>query len=198
MSRLILASGSESRAGLLRGAGLDVAIIPPRVDEDSAKIAMRAERLSPADQAMRLAELKAVKISRDQPGFVIGGDQMLACEGEAFDKPPSLAAASETLKKLQGRSHRLETAIVVAENGLVTWRHLARPRLSMRTLSDEDISRYLAAVGEDVLSTVGAYKLEGMGVQLFEAIEGDYFSILGLPLLPLLAHFRRRGVSGII
>lgn len=194
MPEIILASGSASRRALLAGAGVEAESVKPNVDEDAAKAVMRADGLSVRDQAMQLAELKAIKVSRARPGLVIGGDQMLNLDGEAFDKPPTLAAAKQHLQKLSGKSHHLETAIVIAEDGAPVWRFLARPKLTVRTLSDEFIESYLDACGEALLSTVGAYQLEGPGAQIFTQIEGDYFSILGLPLLPLLDYLRVRGV----
>jgi septum formation protein len=190
---ITLASGSASRRALLAGAGIDAASIKPNVDEDAAKAAMRGEGMSVRDQAMQLAELKAIKVSARTPGLVIGGDQMLSLENEAFDKPADLDAARDHLRRLSGKTHSLETAIVVCENGTPVWRHMARPRLTVRPLSDAFIDSYVARVGEALLSTVGAYQLEGLGAQLFTKIEGDYFSILGLPLLPLLDYFRIRG-----
>ncbi len=190
MLDVILASGSASRRALLAGAGVDAVSIKPNVDEDAAKMAMRAEGLSVRDQAMQLAEMKAVKVSRSTPGLVIGGDQMLNLGGEAFDKPTDLDGARNHLRKLSGKSHYLETAIVVAENGDPVWRFLARPKLTIRTLSDSFIDGYIQECGEALLTTVGAYQLEGRGAQLFSQIEGDYFSILGLPLLPLLDYLR--------
>lgn len=194
MTDIILASGSASRRALLAGAGVLSVSIKPNVDEDSAKASMRVESVSVRDQAMRLAEMKAIKVSRSQSGLVIGGDQMLNLEGEAFDKPADLESAKAHLKKLSGKSHRLETAIVVAENGESVWRHLSRPKLTVRMLSEQFIHDYVEACGEALLSTVGAYQLEGRGSQIFNQIEGDYFSILGLPLLPLLDYLRVRGV----
>lgn len=194
MTNIILASGSASRRALLAGAGVAAQSIKPNVDEDTAKIAMRGDGMSVRDQAMQLAEMKAVKVSRSEPGFVIGGDQMLNLEGEAFDKPADLEAAADHLRKLSGKSHTLETAIVIAENGEPIWRHLARPKLTVRTLSEGFIETYIETCGSALLSTVGAYQLEGMGAQIFSKIEGDYFSILGLPLLPLLDYFRVRGL----
>ncbi len=190
---ITLASGSASRRGLLAGAGIDAASIKPNVDEDAAKAALRAEGMSVRDQAMKLAELKAVKVPSRTPGLVIGGDQMLSLEREAFDKPADLAAARDHLRRLSGKTHTLETAIVVCEDGVPVWRHLARPKLTMRPLSEEFIESYVDRVGDALLSTVGAYQLEGLGAQLFTKIEGDYFSILGLPLLPLLDYLRTRG-----
>jgi len=194
MPDIILASGSASRRALLAGAGVEARLIKPNVDETAAKNAMRAEQLSVRDQAMRLAEMKAMKISAREPGLVIGGDQMLNLDGEAFDKPIDLQGAAAHLRKLSGKSHRLETAIVIAENGELIWRHLARPKLSVRMLTDRFIEAYVNRCGDALLSTVGAYQLEGMGAQIFSKIEGDYFSILGLPLLPLLDYLRVRGV----
>lgn len=194
MADIILASGSASRRALLAGAGIEAVSIKPNVDEETAKVAMRGDGMSVRDQAMQLAEMKAVKVSRTTPGFVIGGDQMLNLEGEAFDKPADLDAAANHLRKLSGRSHTLETAIVIAENGEPIWRHLARPKLKVRALSNEFIAAYVETCGPALLSTVGAYQLEGMGAQIFSKIEGDYFSILGLPLLPLLDYFRTRGL----
>ena len=193
---IILASGSASRKALLAGAGVLAETVKPLIDEESAKAAMRAEGVSIRDQAMALAELKALKVSSQRPGLVIGGDQMLALGERAFDKPADLADARRHLEALSGQSHRLETAIVIAQDGAIVWKHLARPKLTMRALSEDFISSYLERTGEDVLSTVGGYKLEGLGSQLFTAIEGDYFSILGLPLLPLLDYLRTRGVLG--
>ena len=190
---ITLASGSASRRALLAGAGIDAASIKPNVDEDAAKAAMRGEGMSVRDQAMQLAELKAIKVSARTPGLVIGGDQMLSLENEAFDKPADLDAARDHLRRLSGKTHTLETAIVVCENGTPVWRHMARPRLTVRPLSDAFIDSYVEQAGEALLSTVGAYQLEGLGAQLFTKIEGDYFSILGLPLLPLLDYFRTRG-----
>lgn len=194
MTDVILASGSASRRALLAGAGVAAKSIKPNVDEDAAKAGMRAEGLSVRDQAIQLAELKAVKVSRSTPGLVIGGDQMLNLDGEAFDKPVDIEAARSHLIKLSGKSHRLETAIVVAENGAPVWRFLARPKLTVRTLSEQFIDDYLSTCGAQLLSTVGAYQLEDRGSQIFTQIEGDYFSILGLPLLPLLDYLRVRGV----
>ncbi len=190
---ITLASGSESRRRLLTNAGVRARLVRPGLDEEAAKAAFRREGRSPQDQAMGLAELKAIKVSSQSDGLVVAGDQMLALGDRVFDKPPDLSMARAHLNALSGETHTLETAIVVAESGTVVWRHLARPTLSMRELSPEFIDWYLEAEGDALLSTVGAYRLEGPGVQLFAAIDGDYFSILGLPLLPLLDYFRLRG-----
>lgn len=192
--RVVLASGSESRRAVLAAAGVEAVAIRPNVDEDAAKAAFRAQGLPVRDQAMQLAELKSVKVSQQESGLVIGGDQMLSLDGEAFDKPADLDAARDHLRRLSGKTHVLETAIVASENGRPVWRHLARPKLTVRPLSEPFIEAYVEAVGEPLLTTVGAYQLEGLGAQLFTRIKGDYFSILGLPLLPLLDYLRTRGI----
>lgn len=191
---LVLASGSASRRLMLENAGLRLKVIKPQIDEDSHRVAMRAEGISISDQAMHLAELKALKVSQTTDHLVLGGDQMLNLEGTAFDKPASLDAARDHLKQLSGRSHILETAIVIAHSGQLVWRHLARPRLTMRALSEPFIDAYIAACGPDLCTTVGAYMLEARGAQLFSTIEGDFFSVRGLPLLPLLGYMRDRGI----
>lgn len=193
-TRIILASGSQSRRAVLAAAGIAAETIKPNVDEDSAKAAMRAEGMSVRDQAMKLAEMKSVKVSMRETGLVIGCDQMLSLDREVFDKPADLDAAKAHLRSLSGKAHTLETGIVISEDGAPVWRHLARPKLTMRPLSDAFIDDYVACVGAPLLATVGAYQLEGLGAQLFSQIEGDYFSILGLPLLPLLGYLRTRGI----
>ena len=192
--QVILASGSASRRALLAGAGVEARAIKPNVDEDAAKAAMRAEGLPVRDQAMALAELKAMRVSAQSPGLVIGGDQMLALGGAAFDKPKDMDEARSHLTALSGKSHILETALVVCEDGKPVWRHLSRPTLTVRPLSPGFVDNYLERCGDALLSTVGAYQLESLGAQLFSRIEGDYFSILGLPLFPLLDYLRVRGV----
>lgn len=189
-----LASGSSSRRALLAAAGVAADAVSPNVDEEAYRTAMRADGLPVRDQAMQLAEMKALRVSQSRTGLVIGGDQMLALGDEAFDKPRDLAEAKRHLERLSGKSHTLETAIVVCEDGRPVWRHLARPKLTMRTLSPEFIEDYTARCGSALLTAVGAYQLEGLGAQLFTRIEGDYFSILGLPLLPLLDYLRTRKV----
>ncbi len=189
-----LASTSKSRRALLAAAGVEAESAAPNLDEEAFRNSMRANKLPVREQAMQLAELKAMRISAKRPGLVIGGDQMLALGDEAFDKPSDLEAAKNHLRQLSGKSHTLETAIVVCEDGAPVWRHLARPKLTMRPLTEEFIDSYVSACGEALLSTVGAYQLEGPGAQLFTRIEGDYFSILGLPLLPLLDYLRIRKV----
>ncbi|WP_213269415.1 Maf family protein [Hyphomonas sp.] len=189
-----LASTSKSRRAILAAAGVVAESAAPNVDEEAFRNSMRANQLPVREQAMQLAELKAMRISAKRPGLVIGGDQMLALGDQAFDKPADLEAAKNHLRQLSGKSHTLETAIVICEDGAPVWRHLARPKLTIRPLTEEFIDSYVSACGEALLSTVGAYQLEGPGAQLFTRIEGDYFSILGLPLLPLLDYLRIRKV----
>ncbi|MEZ5959619.1 MAG: Maf family protein [Hyphomonadaceae bacterium] len=192
---LVLASGSAARRHMLEAAGLDFAVDVPRVDEEAAKASLRAGGLKPRDQADALAELKALSVSRSRPDFVIGADQMLALGSDVFDKPKNLADAREHLLRLRGETHELITAAVVARDGAIVWRHIDTPKLRMRAFSDAFLDGYLARAGDPVLRSVGAYQLEGLGAQLFERVEGDYFSVLGLPLLPLLAFLREHGIA---
>jgi septum formation protein len=192
---VILASGSRTRADMLRNAGLEIEIVRPNVDEEMVKAGLRHEGLTPREQADALAEAKAVSVSRRRPGLVIGADQMLSCEGATFDKPPTLEAARAQLEALSGKQHILHTAAVVARDGAPIWRFVAEPKLRMRALSPDFLAGYLDAVGEAALESVGAYQLEGRGAQLFADVSGDYFSILGLPLLPLLAFLREHGAA---
>jgi septum formation protein len=192
---LILASGSAARRRLLEAAGIAFDVDVPRVDEEAAKASLRGEGAKPHDQAVALAELKALSVSTRRDGFVIGADQMLALKEEAFDKPKSAAEAREHLLRLRGRTHELITAAVVARGDTVIWRHVDTPRLTMRAFTDAFLESYLASAAEGVLTSVGGYQLEGVGAQLFERVEGDYFSILGLQLLPLLSFLREQGIA---
>jgi len=192
---LILASASKSRATLLRAAGIDFQVLPAHTDEDSVKASLKAEGATAAQCAETLAELKAVQVSqRHHEALVIGADQMLECEGAWFDKPVDMAGARNHLINLRGRTHVLPTSVAVALNGSRIWHHGALPRLTMRAFSDAFIDDYLNAVGNAALTSVGAYQLEGRGAQLFTRIEGDFFTILGLQLLELLAFLREHGV----
>jgi septum formation protein len=193
---LILASGSAARRRLLEAAGLSFEVVIPHADEEAAKARFRAEQMKPGEQADALAELKALSVSTRRGGLVIGADQMLALEGEVFDKPKNAGEAREHLLRLRGRTHDLITAVAVARGGAVIWRHIDTPRLTMRAFSDAFMEDYIARAGASVLTSVGAYQLEGLGAQLFERVEGDYFSVLGLPLLPLLAFLREHRMVG--
>lgn len=193
---LILASTSKARAKLLEAAGLAFIVEPPGLDESVMLQAISGERsLDPHDIAEVLARAKAEAVSDLASGaYVIGADQVLVLEDRILTKPDSMEAARRQLLDLCGKSHTLHTAVVVATNGETMWAETQIATLTMRKLSPEFIGRYLAAAGEEVLSSVGAYQLESLGIQLFEKIDGDYFSILGLPLLPLLDTLRREGV----
>ena len=193
---LILASASPSRRQLLANAGLSFEIDPPGLDEDEAKRRLLAERASPQEIAEKLAEMKALRVSARHAGAtVIGGDSTLACNGRIFDKPPTLAAARKHLMALRGQTHELFSSVVVARSGVRLWHCNERARLTMRQLSEDFIDTYLACTGESVLTSVGAYQLEGLGAHLFSRVDGDYFTILGLPLLPLLAFLAGQGLG---
>ena len=192
---IVLASESRARLELLQHAGLRLRAEPARIDEAEVKASLRAERADAAAAAETLAELKATRVSRYAPGaLVIGGDQILECEGRWFDKPPDRAAAAAHLRALGGKTHTLATAACVVRDGVRIWHHREAPRLTMRPLDEAFIESYLEAAGPEVLETVGAYRLEGLGAQLFTKVSGDYFTILGLPLLPLLGFLREHGV----
>ena len=192
---VILASASPARARLLRAAGIVAAVEPSQVDEATIKMRHRAAGDSALACAEALAAAKAQAVSARHPSaLVIAADQILAAGAVGFDKPGDLAAARVQLCALRGRSHELATACCAVAGGAVVWRGTSVPRLTMREFSDAFLEDYLAAEGEAVLGSVGAYRLEGRGVQLFAAIDGDYFSILGLPLLALIEFLRRRGV----
>ncbi len=168
---------------------------PAAVDEDEVKLAMKAEGADAFDVAEALAELKAQRVSPRFPGaLVLGADQMLVCEGAWFDKPVDLAGAAEHLRRLSGRPHCLLTVLCLLRDGTRIWHYRDRAELTMRPLSEAAIQGYLDDVGEAALSSVGAYQLEGRGIRLFQSISGDFFGILGLPLLPLLDMLRNHGV----
>jgi septum formation protein len=192
---VILASTSKSRAFVLKNAGVPFTAENSFVDEDSIKIALRAENAPAAQCAEVLAEMKAVKVSAKYPqALVIGGDQMLECEGRWFDKPTDIKVAREQLMALRGKKHQLMNSLVVALGGQRIWHFANSPELTVRNFSDAFLDDYLAQVGDAALHSVGGYQLEGLGAQLFSKVEGDFFSILGLPLLPLLAFLREHDV----
>jgi septum formation protein len=192
---LILASGSGARRRMLEAAGLTFAVELPRVDEEGEKAQLRARLVPPLEQACGLAEAKALSVSRHSEGFVIGADQMLAVGDEVLDKPRDTAEARAQLERLRGRTHELITAAVIGRGNEILWRRVETPRLTMRDFSDAFLDDYMARAGDATLRSVGAYQLEGLGAQLFERVEGDYFSVLGLPLLPLLSFLREEGIA---
>lgn len=194
---LILASASAVRATLLKGAGLPFEVVDLRLDEEALKEGFASRE--GADQtdalALKLAEEKARAVARTRPAaLVIGADQILSCAGRRYDKPRSMAEARANLQAFRGRPHILHSGVALVANDTVIWCHVAQAHLTMRDFSDAFLDEYLAHAGEKVMKSVGCYQLEGPGVQLFEKIEGDYFTILGLPLLPLLAELRKQGL----
>ncbi|CTQ74160.1 Maf-like protein [Roseibium alexandrii] len=192
---LVLASGSKIRAELMRNAGLTIDVDPANVDERAVEAPLLKAGFPPEDLASVLAEAKANDVSARRSGeLVIGADQILAFEGERRTKPDDMEAARRQLLAFSGKTHELLSAVVISKDGEAIWRHVSTARLIMRTLSPAFVGHYLAEAGDDVLSSVGAYQLEGLGLQLFEKIDGDYFTILGLPMLPLLAQLRELGV----
>jgi septum formation protein len=192
---VVLASASRPRARMLANAGVAVTVAPASVDETSIKASMQAAGGDVADVAEMLAATKAQQVSRNHGGkLVIGADQMLACDDRWFDKPADLTAARNQLLSLRGRSHELISAVCVVHDGAVIWHHIERATVTMRPFSDDFIDSYIENMGQAILATVGGYELEGLGAQLFSGIDGDYFTILGMPLLPLLDFLRGHGV----
>ncbi|WP_414638383.1 Maf family protein [Azospirillum sp.] len=193
--RLILASGSKARAAMLEGAGVAVRRDPADVDEGALKATCRAQGATVEATAETLAEAKARHVAQRHPGaFVLGADQMLECGGDWFDKPGDRDGARAQLARLRGRSHRLVSAAVIVRDGERLWRHTDAATLAMRPFSDAFLAQYLDACGEVVQHSVGAYHLEGLGAQLFDRVDGDFFTILGLPLLPVLGFLRDHGI----
>lgn len=193
MTRVILASQSAARSQILAGAGVAFDKIVSGVDEDMVKARIQAEGGSPKAVAVALAEIKAMTVSTAQPGLVIGADQTLEFEGALYDKAASLEEARARLLALRGKPHFLHSAVALALNGEVLWSETACATLTLRDFSDAFLDHYLDLEGDDLLGSVGCYRLEGPGAQLFAAIEGDYFAILGLPLMGLLDQLRQRG-----
>ena len=191
---LILASASPSRRQLLADAGLSFEVEASGVDEDEAKLSLKTER--PSILAETLADMKARRVSARHPdAFVIGGDSVLACDGRLFDKPATRAGARAQLLALGGRTHELWSAAVVARRGARIWHHNECTKLTMKPFSEAFVDAYLARAGDAILSSVGSYHLEGLGIQLFSRIEGDLFTARGLPLVPLLVFLARRGIG---
>ena len=191
MSALILASASPVRACLLREAGVPFVSCPAGIDEHAVKVSLLAEKLTADAVADALAERKALQVSKAHPqALVLGCDQILVFDGRLIDKSASMEEARVLLRELRGKPHSLLTACVLAQDGAAVWRRLERCKLWARPFSDAFLDDYLRAEGDQVLGSVGCYHLEGRGIQLFERMEGDYFSVLGLPLIPLLAALR--------
>ena len=194
---LVLASQSPTRARLLESAGLSFQVVPPAIDESAVKEAVLNgnDGIDAADLSLILAQTKAASVSETQgSALVIGADQVLACDGTLFDKPRDRDDARRQLVTLRGTAHALHTSVACAEGGEVLWHTHTQATLTMRDFSNEFLGQYMALVGADLTASVGGYQLEGPGAQLFDAVDGDYFSILGLPLLPLLSFLRQRGV----
>lgn len=192
---IVLASGSASRRAVLGAAGIPFVVDKPEVDESAIKVECQGLGLDASQTALRLAIAKATLVAGRHPGkIVIGADQMLECDGVWFDKPPDMAAAARQIAQMAGRDHRLISAVVGVRDGEVIWQTIETATMTVRPLSEAAIQAYLDVAGEKVLQSVGAYQVEGLGIHLFDAIEGSHFTIMGMPLLPLLAFLRTEGV----
>lgn len=197
MTEIVLASESAARRRMLEAAGVRLTVDPAAIDEGRMKGAFRSDGRTADECAVGLAVAKADVVAPRHPGaLVIGADQILECDGVWFDKPRDLDEARVQLRRLRGRTHDLVSAVAVSRRKGPAWRHVERARLVMRSFGDVFLERYMMAMGDELLRSVGGYALEGLGAQLFERVEGDYFTILGLPLLPLLRHLRSQGALG--
>jgi septum formation protein len=194
MTPLLLASGSLTRLRLLRAAGLDVEAVPPRVDEEAAKAALLAEGHGPRAVADALAELKGARVAQRRPeALVLGADQTLDLGGALLSKPGSPAEALEQLRALAGRTHSLFSAAVIHQGGRPVWRHVGEARITLRRMSEPWLAAYVERNWEAIRHSVGGYLIEGEGVQMMSQVEGDHFTVLGLPLLPLVSFLQARG-----
>jgi septum formation protein len=194
LAALVLASGSASRKALLTAAGVSFLIDPADLDEEALMTGLRARGVDAAGIASELARQKALAVSRRHPGkIVLGGDSVIAFEAEFLSKCASLKDARVLLGRLSGHSHLLVSAAALARDGALLWTHASPCRMTMRELSPQFLDDYLLREGEAILSSVGCYHFEGRGAQLFAKVEGDYFSVLGLPLLEVLAALRKEG-----
>lgn len=193
-NKIILASGSQIRADLLRNAGVTFDVQTARVDEEMLRLALEAENASPRDVADALAEAKASRVARKNPeALVLGCDQVLECEGRIFSKPKDPEEARQQLQALRGKTHQLLSALVVFHQNQPVWRHVGVVRLQMRDFSDAYLEDYISRNWDSIRWSVGGYKLEEEGVRLFHRVDGDYFNVLGLPLLELLNYLMVRG-----
>ncbi|KAB2681646.1 MULTISPECIES: Maf-like protein [Brucella/Ochrobactrum group] len=192
MTELILASKSPFRSALLKNAGIAFSTASAEVDERAVEAPLYETGATPEEVAQVLAEAKALDVSEKNPGaVVIGCDQTLSLGDKIFHKPADMEAARRQLLKFSGMTHQLNSAVVLAKDGKTLWRHVSIARMTMRDLDPGFVGRYLGRVGDTALCSVGAYQVEGPGIQLFEKIDGDYFTIVGLPLLPLLDELRK-------
>lgn len=195
-TKIILASASSTRRTMFEKAGLEVEFMPAAVDEESLKEAGRAEGMNGRDTATLIAEMKARKISDMAPdAFVIGSDQLLVCGDDWLSKPTTLDEAHQSLRLLSGKIHELVTAAVIYQHGKRIWHHIEAPKISIRTLDDDDISAYLSAMGSTALLTPGVYMMEGLGAQIITKVDGCPYAVLGLPLLQLLSFLRVHGLT---
>ena len=186
----ILASGSASRRAILDGAGLSFEIDPADIDEGAVKDQFNGD---PVALALELAERKALAVSHRRSGLVLGADQVLEFEGQAFDKARTIAEAEARLRQLRGHTHFLRGGLAAARDGKIVWRHQSSTKMTMRDFSDAFLADYLKSAGDILTKGVGAYAYEGLGAQLFDRVEGDFYAVLGLPLLPVLAMLREQG-----